>query len=122
MRDALVLVAHGSRDPEWMRPLQDIAARLRALRPDLDVGLAFLELSPPGPDELARAAAEAGAGAIYLAPLFLGQGAHARRDMAELAARLRTAHPRLGIRLLPALGEFEAVIAAAAAALAAAAA
>jgi sirohydrochlorin cobaltochelatase len=121
MRDALVLVAHGSRDPGWTRPLQAIAARIGQLRPDLDVSLAYLELSPPLPDEPVRAAAQAGAATVFLAPLFLGQGAHARGDMAALAAQLKSDHPRLSIELLPSLGEFEAVLDAAAAALAAAA-
>jgi sirohydrochlorin cobaltochelatase len=121
MRNALVLVAHGSRDPEWMRPLRAIAERIGQLRPDLEVSLAFLELSPPPPEESVRAAAEGGAASVFLAPLFLGQGAHARGDMAALAARLKSDHPRLRIELLPSLGEFEVVLDAAAAALAAAA-
>jgi sirohydrochlorin cobaltochelatase len=110
MKAALVLVAHGSRDPEWARPLQAIEARARALRADLDVRLSFLDLTPPAPEASVREAAQAGATAIYLAPMFLGEGAHARRDMADLVDRLRGEYPGLLIELLPAAGEFVTVL------------
>jgi sirohydrochlorin cobaltochelatase len=120
MGAALVLVAHGSRDADWARPLRDIEARVRALRPDLDVGLGFLELSSPAAEELVRVAARSGAASVYLAPLFLGQGTHGRRDMIDLTARLRVEHPNLKIELIPAVGEFESVLDAIAGALSAA--
>jgi sirohydrochlorin cobaltochelatase len=117
MRPALVLVAHGSRDPDWRGPLDAIAARTGALRPDLDVRLGFLELAPPAPDEAVAAALREGATRIVLAPLFLGQGAHARQDMAALAARLAARHPGVPLELLPSIGEFDSVLEAIATAL-----
>ena len=104
-----------------MVPLQAIATRAQALRPDLDVTLSFLELSPPAPDEVIRTAAGGGLAKLYLAPLFLGQGAHARRDMTQLVERLKRQYPALQIQLLPAIGEYEAVLEAIATALTAAA-
>jgi sirohydrochlorin cobaltochelatase len=43
LKEGLVLFAHGSRDPEWARPFERIAAILRERLPATAVGLAFLE-------------------------------------------------------------------------------
>ena len=40
---ALVLFAHGSRDPEWARPFEALRARLERRLPATPVVLAFLE-------------------------------------------------------------------------------
>ena len=42
-RRALVLLAHGSPDPEWMAPIDGAAARIKALAADVDVAIATLE-------------------------------------------------------------------------------
>ncbi len=44
---ALVLFAHGARDPRWAEPFQRIQSMLRARRSDAVVELAFLELMQP---------------------------------------------------------------------------
>jgi sirohydrochlorin cobaltochelatase len=53
---------------------------------------------------------------VHVLPLFLGAGGHVRKDVPELAAALRAAHPQVGFALHPAIGEHDAVIAAMAAA------
>ena len=40
---ALVLFAHGARDPRWAIPFERLAERARTKRPDVSVSLAFLE-------------------------------------------------------------------------------
>ena len=44
---ALVLFAHGARDPQWAAPFKRIQAAIRAQRPGVVVELAFLELMQP---------------------------------------------------------------------------
>ncbi|MEO8166253.1 MAG: CbiX/SirB N-terminal domain-containing protein, partial [Betaproteobacteria bacterium] len=44
---AIVLFAHGARDPSWAEPFHRIAARLRHTRPGLRVEVAFLEMIQP---------------------------------------------------------------------------
>ena len=39
----LLLFAHGARDPNWARPFQAVADRVRAARPGVPVELAFLD-------------------------------------------------------------------------------
>ncbi len=72
MKRALVLLAHGARNPAWAAPFEQLAARLAQSRPDWTVTLAFLELMPPDlPTCLARVAAS-GARAVEVFPLVLG--------------------------------------------------
>jgi len=113
---AIVLFAHGARDPRWAEPFEAVAARIRAAAPDCRVALAFLELMAPTLGEAATALVAAGATRIDVVPLFLGTGGHLRRDLPPLVEALRAAHPGVAIRLHAAIGEHAAVVEAMAAA------
>jgi len=110
MTRAIVLFAHGARDPRWAEPFAAVAARVRAALPGCSVALAFLELMEP---TLADAAAElvaAGATRIDVVPLFLGTGGHLRSDLPRLVDALRAMHPAVEVRLHAAIGEHAAVV------------
>jgi sirohydrochlorin cobaltochelatase len=111
-RRAIVLFAHGARDPRWAGPLEAVAAALRARRPDVAVALAFLELLEPRLDGAAAALVEAGAARIDVVPAFLGMGGHVRDDLPPLVERLRRAHPGVEFRLHGPLGERADIVAA----------
>jgi sirohydrochlorin cobaltochelatase len=102
---ALVLFAHGARDPEWAEPFRAIAARVAASRKDLAVKLAFLELQSPSLTEAIAELAAAGHTTIHIAPLFMAQGGHLKKDVPALLAEIGKRQPALTIRLLPAIGE-----------------
>ena len=122
MTRAIVLFAHGARDPRWADPFEAVAARVRAAAPDCRVALAFLELMAPTLGDAAAALVASGAIRVDIVPLFLGTGGHLRRDLPPLVEGLRAGHPGVAIRLHAAIGEHAAVVEAmAAAALAAAA-
>jgi sirohydrochlorin ferrochelatase len=74
----LVLAAHGSRDPGFAQVVADIAAQLRAARPDLAVSVGYLDHGPPLLADLDTA------GAVVV-PLFLAAGFHVRVDVPEQA-------------------------------------
>ncbi|MET9151882.1 sirohydrochlorin chelatase [Streptomyces griseoflavus] len=89
---ALVVVAHGSRDPRALSTVRQLLDGVRALRPGLPVHLGHIEIDAPLlPDTLAALDAR-GTGAAVLVPLLLGRGHHVMRDIPEAAAgaRLRT--------------------------------
>ncbi|MEU2620000.1 sirohydrochlorin chelatase [Streptomyces sp. NPDC007157] len=91
---ALVLVAHGSRDPRALTTVRALMDRVRALRPGLRVHLGHLELNePPLQDTLAAL----GDTPAVLVPLLLSRGYHVRQDIPETAAaspaRTRVAAP-----------------------------
>jgi sirohydrochlorin cobaltochelatase len=110
MKSALVLFAHGSRDPEWAAPFRNVQQRVAAKSPQLVVELAFLELMKPSLPEAADRLAAAGCEHITIAPLFMAQGAHLKRDLGRLMDEVRARHPRIELSLLPPLGEVDPVI------------
>lgn len=107
---ALILFAHGSRDPLWHRPIEAVAERVRELSPGLPVRCAYLELSTPDLPQTAAELIAQGARSLSILPMFLGVGRHAREDLPLLVADLRAAHPGVEITLKPAVGEMPALI------------
>jgi sirohydrochlorin cobaltochelatase len=111
MSAGLLLFAHGARDPRWAEPFMAIAGRIRLADPARPVELAFLEMMQPDLGEAARRLAAAGATRIDIVPLFLGMGGHLRGDLPPLVEAVRAALPNVELRLHPAIGEHDAVIA-----------
>jgi sirohydrochlorin cobaltochelatase len=103
---AIVLFAHGSRDPLWRAPIEAVAAQIRLRQPGAQVCCAYLELCAPSLPEAALELTTAGARRIKVFPLFFGVGKHAREDLPLLIEQLRAAHPDVVIDLLPAAGEY----------------
>ena len=110
MSQAIILFAHGARDPMWSRPFEAVADHLRALRPGTTVRLAYLEFMSPTLLESGEALAQAGATAVSVVPMFLGAGGHVRRDLPRLLDTLQQQHPQVRWSLQPAIGEAQAVI------------
>jgi sirohydrochlorin cobaltochelatase len=110
MKRALLLLAHGARDPRWAAPFEDLAARLRALAPGVEVRLSFLDFLAP---DLSTAGAElvrVGCQRIDVMPLFLGSGGHVRNDVPRLLETLRREHAQVDWQLHTAIGEVSEVI------------
>lgn len=109
MKEALLLFAHGSRDPEWARPFERIATQLsdRFL-----VRLAYLEFMQPALGEAVDSLAAAGAKSIRVVPLFLGPGGHVRADLPQLIAVAAARHPGLKLVMDRPIGDQPEVIAA----------
>lgn len=104
-KSALVLFAHGARDAQWSEPFRAMQKAVASRRPDLTVQLAFLEIMEPAlADCVARLAGE-GHGRIVIAPLFLAQGGHLKKDLPRLLKELGARHPAADISVLPPIGE-----------------
>ncbi len=102
---AVVLFAHGSRDPQWHKPIQAVAQRMANTSPEVLVRCAYLELTAPDLLTVVAELAKAGATHVRVLPMFLGVGKHAREDLPLLLARLREQHPNIAIDAQPAVGE-----------------
>jgi sirohydrochlorin cobaltochelatase len=105
MTTAIILFAHGSRDPLWRLPIEAVATEIRAREPAKHVSCAYLELCQPSLPEAADAFIAAGAAHIRVFPLFLGVGKHAREDLPLIIKDIRNKHPSVHIELLPTAGE-----------------
>ncbi|MBY4129940.1 sirohydrochlorin chelatase [Rhodococcus fascians] len=102
---ALLAVAHGSRDPRSSATILRAVDVLRRRRPDLDVRVAFLDLSEPGVEQVLDDLAEAGHARIVAVPLLLGSAFHARVDLPALLAAARARHPHVSIGQSEVLGD-----------------
>jgi sirohydrochlorin cobaltochelatase len=110
MKQALILFAHGARDPRWAAPFERLREIAQEALPATDVSLAFLELMSPRLPEAVATLVEKGCGKVSLVPVFLGQGGHVLRDLPLLVDELRGAYPGLEISVAPAVGEDAAVL------------
>ena len=110
MKQALILFAHGARDPRWAAPFERLRQIAQAALPGTDVSLAFLELMSPRLPEAVAGLVQQGIVNVSLVPVFLGQGGHVLRDLPLLVDELRSAHPGLQIAVAPAVGEDAAVL------------
>lgn len=104
---AVIVFAHGSRDPLWRAPVEAVAARISQRAPGAFVACAYLELCPPELPEAVAQALAAGARRIRVLPLFFGMGKHAREDLPALMADLQAAHPQVRFEQMRPAGEDE---------------
>jgi sirohydrochlorin cobaltochelatase len=102
---AIILFAHGSRDPLWHKPIQAVAERITQRAPNTVVRCAYLELTEPDLPHVANTLVADGATSLSVVPMFLGVGRHAREDLPVLIQALRAAHPQVDIQCQPAVGE-----------------
>lgn len=101
---ALVVVGHGSQDPEAVSEFLRLVDMCRLEKSATIVEHAFLEVATPGIAEAIDRCVERGADTIIVSPAILLEAGHARNDIpAEIrSARLR--HPDLAIHQAPPLG------------------
>ena len=105
---ALLLFAHGSRDPAWREPLDKVCQRIADQHPGY-CKLAFLEFMQPELSDALDALAQAGEQSIVVVPMFWASGKHIKTDLTEAVARFSLAHPKVTVIVATALGEATAV-------------
>jgi sirohydrochlorin cobaltochelatase len=110
MRQGLILLAHGARDPRWREPFDRLIERIRAKRPELAVRLAFLELMTPdlllAGDELVAS----GCSEVLIVPIFFGQGGHVREDVPALVEALRRRWTAIAVSVSRTAGDDSGVV------------
>lgn len=104
-RKGIVLLAHGSRDPLWHKPIEAVAARIATVSPHTSVVCAYLEISTPDLRTATGTLVNSGVQTIAIVPVFLGVGKHAREDLPRLLQELQAQHPGVQFQLNPAVGE-----------------
>ena len=112
-RVGIIVFAHGSRDALWRDPVEAVGAAIargQSAQSNIGVRCAYLELCEPSLADAAASLIADGAQSLRIFPMFFGVGKHAREDLPELLAQLRSAHPEVPMILLPAAGEYAQVI------------
>lgn len=104
MTTAILLIAHGSRNPAANADLDQLAAEVRRRgRYDL-VETAYLELAEPTIAQAAQRCAAQGMQKIILAPYFLSAGVHVCDDLRRLRDELAERFPASTFLLAEPLG------------------
>ena len=107
---AIVLFAHGSRDPRWREPIEAIARQVAQLAPDVPVRCAYLELVAPDLNAAVAELAALGASSIRVLPVFLGVGRHLREDLPRLLDNLRQQHADIAFTMATVVGEEQSLV------------
>lgn len=103
-----ILFAHGSRDPQWRVPFEDILKKMQTLSV-APTSLAFLECMTPTLEQAIDDMVSAGVQQITVVPVFLAVGSHVRKDLPTLLAAARLKHPELTLQASAAIGEQHAI-------------
>ena len=109
-KSALILFAHGARDPRWALPFRRLQSITQTRLPSVRVELAFLELMTPSLPALVEELVQQGVTEVTITPIFLGQGGHVLRDLPDLVKNLRETFPHLRVKQVAAVGEDAGVL------------
>lgn len=107
---ALILFAHGARDPRWAAPFEKLQQIIQQTQPDITVCNAYLEFMQPDLPTAVAQLVQAQCDDITIVPVFLGQGGHVLRDLPLLMEGLRGQHPDLRLHQVDAVGEDASVL------------
>jgi sirohydrochlorin cobaltochelatase len=105
MNSCLVLLAHGSKNPNWLKPFEQLASDLKQDVGEDKVVLCFMEHAAPSLHQVALQLLNNGARHVRVLPLFMATGNHLQQDVPAQIADIRGQFPELEIELLPPIGE-----------------
>lgn len=113
---ANILLAHGSRDPQWQAPFNEMTHAIKQNHSDADnssskdiiIELAYMELCQPSLEQTCAKLAKLGINLINIYPVFFAAGKHLRIDV---PLQLKEIEATLGIQteLHPPVGQEKAV-------------
>ena len=106
----IILLAHGSRDPQWTASFEQVRAAVERRLPDCATALAYLEQSVPDFTTAVDQLVARGATLIEVVPLFLGAGGHVRNDVPQLVERAMARHTQVSFLTRPFIGDARAVL------------
>lgn len=110
MTTALILFAHGARDPEWANPMRRVQAVVRQRVAEIPVELAFLEFMTPTLPDCAAALVAGGARKVVVMPMFIARGGHLKNEVPAMIEVLQATYPEVEFSLGGAIGENDIVI------------
>jgi sirohydrochlorin ferrochelatase len=107
---ALVLVAHGSRDPRAANATRALVRAVAAVRPGVDVRASYLDHAGPRPGEVLHRLEAAGHDRAVLVPLLLTAAYHGRVDVPDVVRTARAAGLRMPVGISEVIGPFDGVV------------
>ena len=108
----LVLLAHGSPDPDWQRPFTQLHEALQADYGQSRIRLAYMEFVGPALDETVKEAIDEGHRRVRVLPLFMAAGGHFKNDIVPMVDGLNERYAEATVELLEPVGEHPRLVAA----------
>ncbi|MDD5348818.1 MAG: CbiX/SirB N-terminal domain-containing protein [Chthoniobacteraceae bacterium] len=103
-KTALILMPHGSKNPEWTAPFRKLAEDLRQDLGQDAVYLAFMEIASPNLTDAAAQMMQTQVRKARILPLFMARGNHFNTDIPTQIAEAKAAYPALDFELLEPIG------------------
>lgn len=107
---AIILFAHGARNPEWAQPILAIRDAMLVQNPVARVEAAFLEFIAPQLPQAIDDLVASGIIDIVIVPMFMAQTGHTKRDLPALLDAARISYPGVTIRVATPIGEAPDVV------------
>ncbi|GGL01530.1 sirohydrochlorin chelatase [Mangrovihabitans endophyticus] len=107
---AVLLVAHGSRDPRAAASTRALAAAVAAAHPQWDVHASYLDHAGPRPLEVLATLSALGCRRAIMVPLLLTAAYHGRVDVPAVVADARDAGLAVDVSVAPVLGPVSAAL------------
>ena len=102
-----ILLAHGSKDPRWRKPFENLLEKCKKSSPKKMFCLSYLELCSPNLSETVKELIEVNPklSAINIHPLFLSAGVHVNRAILAILSDLKVNYPQINFFLNDVIGE-----------------
>ncbi len=98
-KSAVILLAHGSRDPHWLAPFTQMLEQIREQSPSTKVELAYLELAEPNLESKIEELADQGFSQLEIIPLFFAAGKHLRKDVPHEVEQIQQQLQQRGLNI-----------------------
>ena len=108
-RNAVILLLHGSRDPSWKAPFDELLNNAAAQSGDTRLASACLQFGSPSLEETVQQLFKEGIRKFTVIPIFISTRGHVAKDVPILVDKVRSVCPGAEIEVSPAIGEFPAV-------------
>ena len=80
---SILLLAHGSKDPEWKRHFLMLKSEIKDMCDHCEVFLSFFELEHPTLEQLIEQLIKKGTRKFFIYPVLLANGFHLKKDLPE---------------------------------------
>lgn len=93
----VILLGYGSTNTSVVQVSHEIKAGLLAIRPELDVHVAFLDHCSPSGSQVVNGLVKRGVTEVVFVPLLLSEAFHAQVEVPALIAQVQASHPNLRV-------------------------
>ena len=93
MKPVYLVIAHGSRDPSSNQACEEFLKKFQIANPDRRVEGSFLELAKPSVQETLEKCIRGGTKEIFILPLLLFPGRHAKEDVPRFIQEIKAKNP-----------------------------